>query len=92
MNFNKVVKGGMAAVMAMSLVACSSSSSTSDADSTASTTSGEAFKLGGSGPTTGDAAVYGLAVQRGAQIAIDEINAEGKIQFEFNFQDDQADG
>ena len=76
--------------MAMSLAACSSKSG-DDAKGTASTT-GEAFKLGGSGPTTGDAAVYGLAVQHGAELAVKEINAEGKVQLELNYQDDQADG
>ncbi|WP_204573280.1 ABC transporter substrate-binding protein [Collinsella intestinalis] len=50
------------------------------------------FKLGGIGPTTGDAAIYGNAVKNGAQIAVDEINAEGgDIQFELNFQDDEND-
>ena len=29
---------------------------------------GSAFKLGGTGPLTGDAAIYGLAAQRGAQL------------------------
>ena len=90
MKLEKVLKGGLAAVMAMSLAACSSKSG-DDAKGTASTT-GEAFKLGGSGPTTGDAAVYGLAVQHGAEIAVKEINAEGKVQLELNYQDDQADG
>lgn len=90
MKLEKVLKGGLAAVMAMSLAACSSKSG-DDAKGTASTT-GEAFKLGGSGPTTGDAAVYGLAVQHGAELAVKEINAEGKVQLELNFQDDQADG
>ena len=90
MKLEKVLKGGLAAVMAMSLAACSSKSG-DDAKGTASTT-GEAFKLGGSGPTTGDAAVYGLAVQHGAELAVKEINAEGKVQLEVNYQDDQADG
>ncbi len=91
MNFNKLVKGGLAAVMAMSMAACSSNGgSATPAGSTAAEAG--AFKLGSSGPLTGDAAVYGLAVQHGAQIAIDEINAAGKVAFEFNMQDDQADG
>lgn len=90
MKLEKVLKGGLAAVMTMSLAACSSKSG-DDAKGTASTT-GEAFKLGGSGPTTGDAAVYGLAVQHGAELAVKEINAEGKVQLELNYQDDQADG
>ena len=47
------------------------------------------FKIGGIGPTTGGASAYGIAVQRGAQIAADEINAAGGIngcQVELNFQ------
>ncbi|MBE6908125.1 MAG: amino acid ABC transporter substrate-binding protein [Ruminococcaceae bacterium] len=51
-----------------------------------------AFKFGGSGPLTGDAAIYGKAAMNGAQIAVDEINAKGGIQIEFNPQDDEADG
>ena len=48
------------------------------------------FKLGGIGPLTGGAAIYGNAAMTGAQIAVDEINAlGGDIQFEFNAQDDQ---
>lgn len=88
MKFSKVIKGGMTAVMAMSLVACSSTPS----GSTAGATEEGAFKLGGSGPLSGDAAVYGLAVQHGAELAVKEINEEGKIKLDFNFQDDQADG
>ncbi len=59
------------------LAGCSNSAQTS-----------EAFKLGGIGPLTGDAAIYGNAAMNGAQIAVDEINAKGGIQFEFNPQDD----
>lgn len=54
----------------------------------------DAFYIGGIGPTTGDAAIYGNAVKNGAQIAVDEINAAGGIngvQIEYDFQDDQAD-
>lgn len=79
-------------MMAASLVACSSSTTTST--STASTeSSGSAFKLGGSGPLTGDASVYGNAVKNAAELAIAEIDAAGgDVQFELNFQDDEADG
>lgn len=61
---------------------------------TSESAEGAVFKIGGSGPTTGGAAVYGLAVQRGAQIAVDEINAAGGIngfQIEYNFTDDEHD-
>ena len=52
---------------------------------------GDAIKIGGIGPLTGGAAVYGTATQYGAQIAVDEINALGGLQFELNFQDDEHD-
>ncbi len=55
---------------------------------------GGVFKIGGIGPVTGGAAVYGLAVQHGAEIAVAEINAAGGIngaQIEFQFQDDEHD-
>ena len=51
MKFSKVFKGGMVAAMAMSLVACSSNSTTSAKSTSASA---EAFKIGGSGPLSGD--------------------------------------
>ena len=98
---------GLALAMAASLTACGSSSSTTettsaaaaDATTAAAGASSEAssdkvFKIGGIGPVTGAAAVYGLAVKNGAQIAVDEINADGGIngyQIEFNFQDDEHD-
>ena len=50
------------------------------------------FKLGGTGPLTGGAAIYGLACANAAQIAVDEINAAGgNVQFELNYQDDAHD-
>ena len=50
------------------------------------------FKLGGIGPLTGDAAIYGTAVMNGAQIAVDEINAKnGNVKFEFKSADDVSD-
>lgn len=55
---------------------------------------GEGFRIGGIGPVTGGAAVYGLAVKNGAQIAIDEINAAGGVngtQLVYSFEDDEHD-
>jgi len=49
--------------------------------------------VGGTGPLTGDASSYGISVQQGAQLAIDEINAAGGmngIQLEFIMKDDKA--
>lgn len=63
--------------------------STDSGDSGDSSASGTAFKIGGTAPLTGDAAIYGNAVARGAQIAADEINAQGGIQIELKFEDDE---
>ncbi len=52
---------------------------------------GVALKIGGIGPTSGAAAIYGTATMNGAQIAVDEINALGGMQFELNWQDDEHD-
>ena len=83
------------AMLAAALTGCGSSASTGsdNADSsTDSSASGAAFKLGGTGPLTGANAIYGNACKNGAQIAVDEINAEGgDIQFELNYQDDEGD-
>ena len=90
----------MAAVMAVSMAACGGSSNggSSSGDNSGSSSdpapsaSGTAFKLGGTAPLTGGAAIYGNAVKNGAQIAVDEINAEGgAIQFELKYEDDQHD-
>ena len=45
--------------------------------------------IGGIGPLSGDTSVYGTAVKNGAQLAVDEINAMGGIQFALNFTDDK---
>lgn len=50
-----------------------SSSSDSQNSGSDSTASGTAFKIGGTGPLTGAAAIYGNACKNGAQIAVDEI-------------------
>lgn len=54
----------------------------------------DTFKIGGIGPITGGAAIYGQAVMNATELAINEINEAGGIngyQVEFNFQDDEAD-
>ena len=79
----------LASAMVVSLAACGSSGNKSGGSSDSDT-----FKIGGIGPTTGDAAIYGTAVKNGIQLAVDEINAAGGIngkQIEYKFEDDQAD-
>lgn len=46
------------------------------------------LKIGGIGPITGAAAIYGQAVKNAMEMAVAEVNAKGGIQFEMNFQDD----
>lgn len=56
--------------------------------------SAKKFYIGGIGPITGGAAVYGQHVMNAAQIAVDEINAAGGINgtlIEFRFEDDEHD-
>ena len=53
--------------------------------------SATAFKIGGTGPLTGGAAIYGNAVKNAAEIAVEEINAMGGIQFDLRFEDDTHD-
>ena len=36
------------------------------------------YYIGASGPLTGGAAAYGIAVQRGAELAVEEINAKNE--------------
>ena len=85
--FKRVVSLAMVSALAItSLTACGGSSE--------ETASSDTFKIGGIGPTTGDAAAYGTAVQNGIQLAVDEINEAGGIngkQIEFKFEDDQSD-
>lgn len=55
-----------------------------------------ALKIGMTGPLTGDAAEYGIAVKAGIEIAVEEINAaaeaNGGMKIEFRGEDDMADG
>ena len=70
-----------------------SAADTAAADTTAEAAGG-VIKIGGIGPTTGGAAVYGIAVKNGAELAVKEINEAGGVngaQIEFQFQDDEHD-
>ena len=86
----------MAAAMTLSMAACGSKSDDTNTDpNTDGTDSAEVqtFKLGTSGPLTGDNAIYGMAVKQGVELAVNEINAsDSTIKFEFLSQDDEGDG
>ncbi len=85
--WKKAVSLAIVSVLALSMSACGGSENKS-------TGSTDTFKIGGIGPTTGDAAIYGKAVKNGAQLAVDEINKNGGIngkKIEYKFEDDQSD-
>ena len=70
-----------AAVLALALVMCMGTTALAE----------DTIKIGLIGPQTGGAAVYGMAVARAAQIAVDEINAQGGLQIALDVQDDEHD-
>ena len=75
----------MASALCLSMLAgCGS-------DTTGGDTTGGNIKIGGIGPLTGSNAVYGLATKQGAEVAIEEINALGGLQFSLDFQDDEGE-
>ena len=103
----KLLSAVLAASMVLSMTACGGSQPAATtaapaAETKAEETKAEAapaaegavWKIGGIGPITGGAAVYGLSCKNAQQIAVDEINANGGIngyQIEFQFADDEHD-
>ena len=81
-KFNKVLSVVVASAMVMAMAGCGNTDNGSAATGTNAATestaadngaaSGSVFKIGGIGPTTGGAAVYGLAVQHLSLIHISE--------------------
>ena len=104
-SMKKLLSLSLAVAMVASLTACGSGNTsqsttaagteTKEAQTTAAgSTEGGSFKIGGIGPITGSTAIYGQAVKNGAELAVEEINANGGINgatIEFNFQDDEND-
>lgn len=81
----------LALAMVFTFAACggSSDSGSNDGGDAAATV----LKIGSSGPLTGGASIYGVAVKQGAEIAVAEINeANPDLQIEFKMEDDEADG
>ena len=86
-NWKKMMSAALTAAMTVTMLAGCGGGETEKGSS-------DTIKIGGIGPVTGDAAIYGEAVKNGAELAVKEINEAGGIngaQIEFNFQDDEAD-
>ena len=88
----------LAALMVASVATgCQSNGGT---DSTAGTSNGgsastgDTIKIGGLAPLSGDVSVYGIAVDNGIKIAVEEINAAGGIdgkQIDYIVYDEKGD-
>ncbi len=91
--FSKVLSLAMAAALtAGALAGCGGAQNTAkEADKSSAASGAEVIKLGGIGPLTGPAAIYGNAARVGAEIAVDEINKKGGVQFELKYEDDEND-
>lgn len=97
----KIISLLLSLIMAFSLVACGNNGTANkNAENAAetqvadTTTENLVFKIGGIGPTTGGAAVYGQAVRNAIELAVDEVNAKGGMngyQVEMRFEDDEHD-
>ena len=96
--WKKVAALCVAAAMTVPFTGCQSNgNSTADnstGDNAGTTAEGGVLKIGGIGPVTGGAALYGIAVKNAAELAVKEINENGGIngmQVEFKFEDDVHD-
>lgn len=93
-RLSKVVSSAVACAMVLAMAACGSNAGTAGNNSSSTAEDGTTFKIGGIGPITGGAAIYGTNVMNGVQLAVDEINAAGGVngyKLELNFQDDEHD-
>ena len=82
----------LAIMLAVVVVFCVAACGDSAADDNYAANNTEYF-IGGTGPLTGGASSYGISVQNGASLAVEEINANGGlngVNFKFDIKDDQA--
>lgn len=91
--FKKFMVVALALAMVFTFAACGGSSDSGSSDEGSADSAAAVLKIGSSGPLTGGASIYGQAVQKGAEIAVAEINeANPDLQIEFKMEDDEADG
>lgn len=82
-KFTRIASIVTACVMGVSVFASCSKGGKSDV-----------YKIGGSGPLTGEYASYGTSVEKGAKLAVKELNAAGGLNgklFELDMRDEQGD-
>ena len=87
-HLTRILTLALAAVMVLGMFAMTSCAKSNPAENN------EKIKIGLTGPLTGGASIYGIAVKNSAQLAVDEINAAGGlngIMFELVMHDDKHD-
>ena len=72
----KVFAFVMAAVMVFTMAACGNNDTPANTDADGADS---VIRIGGIGPLTGSYANYGISVKNGAEVAVEEINANGGI-------------
>lgn len=94
-KFGKLVTSVLVSCMMVSMLGgCGSKDKESAASGEYKSDGVETFMIGGIGPVTGDAAIYGQAVKNAAELAVKEINDAGGIngaKISFQFEDDEHD-
>ncbi len=104
MKLKKILAVVLSLLMVLSFAACTKApveengsdvdESNVNSENAASFEKEGVIKIGGIGPLTGDAALYGNAVKYGAELAVKEINAAGGIngyEVEYKMEDDMHD-
>ena len=87
-SFKKIICLGLSVALTASMLAGCGSKKKDEGDKK------DTFYIGGIGPISGGAAIYGQAVKNAAELAVEEINAAGGMngyKVEFKFADDEHD-
>ena len=100
-RFGKLISTVLLPCMMISLLAgCGTKNNQNTAGNSGNTENTETngteatYMIGGIGPVTGTAAIYGQAVKNAAELAVKEINEAGGVngyQISFQFEDDEHD-
>ena len=83
-----------AAMMLTAMVGCGNGNTQDGGNANNAGATGDTIKIGGLAPLTGDVSVYGVAVDNGVKMAVEEINADGGVlgkQSEYIVYDEKGD-
>ena len=83
-----------AAMMLTAMVGCGNGNTQDGGNANNAGATGDTIKIGGLAPLTGDVSVYGVAVDNGVKMEVEEINADGGVlgkQIEYIVYDEKGD-